>query len=196
MQGLQDHGVPLGEQGGHPVVAHLVGDLGPDPAAAGEGRGVDDHAVAGQPDEGGAQPAPGQQLVDAVEVEQVAEAVRVGARREQRAAAPVLGCRTSRRRSPVSRDSDGRGRGAGRPVVGRPALLTGSVRSAGTAVRAPVRAAVGDTRGALAGAGVGRALGPAVRAAVLLTGGAGLAGARVGRALGVAAALPSSCPRR
>ena len=72
---------------------------------------------------------------------------------------------------PVSRDRTV-GPGAGRPAGGRPALLTGSVRSAGTAVRAPVRAAVGDTRGALPGAGVGRALGAAVRAAVVLTGGA------------------------
>ena len=96
-----------------------------------------------------------------VEVEQVPEGAGVGPADQQRLAGPVL-------------RAEGGGVQAGQPVQGgrrashagrRPAgrrSLSGSVRSAGTAVRAPVLYAAG-TR---AGPGVGRFLGPGVRAAV------------------------------
>jgi hypothetical protein len=77
------------EEGGDGVVADLVADLGPGARGAGERTRVDDRPVLGQAQERGAQPATGQQLVRAVQVEHVAERTRVGSATEQRCTTPV-----------------------------------------------------------------------------------------------------------
>ena len=81
VQALQDDGAAVGEQPQHRVGGHLVADLGAGAPGRGEPLGVDDDAVLGDAQEGRAQPAPGEQLVDG-------GAGRAGRRRTRRCPRP------------------------------------------------------------------------------------------------------------
>jgi hypothetical protein len=90
VQALQDHRRAVQHQLDQPVVGDLVGDLRAGAAGAREPGRVDDLAVLRDPQERSAQPAPGQQLVDGGEVEQVVERRgQLGGRGQQRPPAPV-----------------------------------------------------------------------------------------------------------
>ena len=73
VQALQHHRAAVGEQPQDRVRGHLVGDLGAGAAGRREPLRVDDDAVLRDAEEGRAQPARGEQLVDRREVEQVGE---------------------------------------------------------------------------------------------------------------------------
>ncbi len=75
---LEHDGVAVGEERRDAVVTQLVGDLGADPAVAGEVLRVDDGALLGDAQERGAQAPVGEQFVDGVEGEEVAEPGLVG----------------------------------------------------------------------------------------------------------------------
>ena len=98
VQALQHDGVAVEEQLEHPVVGHLVADECTDAAGPGVAAGRRHDAVAGQPDEGRAQPTAGEQLVDRGQGEDVVVRRRRRARRVGTAA--VRGTRRRGRTRP------------------------------------------------------------------------------------------------
>ena len=90
VQGLQHDGRPVGDERQHPVIGDLIGHLGPGATGAGIPRRIDHRPVLGQPQERRTEATAGQQLIDRVQVQQVAECCPVVIRRGQQRLRPPV----------------------------------------------------------------------------------------------------------